>query len=161
MWLWIQVRHRASNLTASSIRISTSSPKYRLVFLEITGRETCQNTGDLVWAMGIEPPALESSGSIRVKKNSVQLIGLQSNYSPKMGVPQNFRICFKKSGVQVQGTRGHGRLSDLNEVPIRVAHIAPQFRCVDFRLSDEFRATRRPKVVVTLDISHTKVQKDA
>jgi len=28
-------------------------------------------------------PALESSGSIRVKKNSVQLIGLQSNYSQR------------------------------------------------------------------------------
>jgi len=37
----------------------------------------------LVGAVGIEPATLDSSGSIRVKKNSVQLIGLQSNYSPK------------------------------------------------------------------------------
>src|SRR5260370_31117230 len=100
--------------------------------------------------------------TVQLQSNySPATVQLQSNYSPKMGVPQNFRICFKKSGVQVQGTRGHGRLSDLNEVHIRVAHIAPPFRCAGFRLSDVFRATRRPQVVVTIDISHTKVQKDA
>lgn len=63
--------------------------------------------------------------------------------------------------IQIQRTRRHGRLSDFNEVPVRVAHVAPQFCCVDFRLSDKFRAPRRPKVVVTPDVSHGKIQKDA
>jgi hypothetical protein len=70
-------------------------------------------------------------------------------------------FCLEKSHVQVQRTRGHGRLSNLNEVPIRVAHVAPQFRCVNFRLRNKFRAPRRPKIVITPDITHAKVQKDA
>src|SRR5437870_11286582 len=36
-----------------------------------------QQMGWLVGAVGIEPATLGSSGSIRVKENSVQLIGLQ------------------------------------------------------------------------------------
>jgi hypothetical protein len=63
--------------------------------------------------------------------------------------------------VQVDGTRGHDNLPGLNEIAIRVAHVAPQFRGVDFRLGDEFRASRRPKIVVASDISHAKVQKVA
>jgi hypothetical protein len=70
-------------------------------------------------------------------------------------------LCLEKSRVQVQRTRGHGRLSNLNEVPIRVAHVAPQFRCVNLRLSNEVRAPRRPKVVAAHDIRHAQVQKDA
>src|SRR5262249_18595581 len=63
--------------------------------------------------------------------------------------------------VQVQWTRSHRRLSDFNEVPVGVSHVAPQFRCVDFWTSDEFRATRRPKLVVAPDVTHVKVEKDA
>src|SRR5262245_43902451 len=39
--------------------------------------------------------------------------------------------------------RGHSRLSDLDKVAIRIAHVASQFRCMDFRLCDEVRAPRR------------------
>jgi hypothetical protein len=49
----------------------------------------------------------------------------------------------------------------LDEVAVWVAHVAPQFRRMNFRLSDKFRAQRRPKIVVADYVSHAKVQKDA
>src|SRR5215469_8827351 len=63
--------------------------------------------------------------------------------------------------VQVQRTRRHRCLSNFNEVPVGVSHVAPQFRCMNFGLSDEFRATRRPKLVAPPDVTHAKIQKDA
>src|SRR5262249_25801388 len=63
--------------------------------------------------------------------------------------------------VQVQGTRGRRRLSDLNEVSIWVAHVTPQFRRVNLGLSNEVRAPRRPKVIVASDVCHAQVQKNA
>src|SRR5262249_1025711 len=56
---------------------------------------------------------------------------------------------------------GHGRLSNLNEVAIRIAHVAPHLRCMDFGLGDELRAPGRPELVVAFDITHAKVQKVA
>jgi hypothetical protein len=41
------------------------------------------------------------------------------------------------SDVQIEGAGRHGRLSDFDQVSIRVAHVAPQFRRMDFWLSDE------------------------
>ena len=34
--------------------------------------------------------------------------------------------------VQIKGAFRHSRLSDLNEIPIRIPHVAAQFRCMDF-----------------------------
>ena len=59
--------------------------------------------------------------------------------------------------VQVQGARGHGRLSDFDEISIRVADVAPQFRCINFGFSDEFRAPRRSQAVVAPDVGHAKI----
>jgi len=63
--------------------------------------------------------------------------------------------------VQVQGTRGRRRLSDFNEVSIWIAHVTPQFRRMNLRLCNEFRAPRRPKVIVASDVCHAQVQKNA
>src|SRR5262249_44237706 len=65
------------------------------------------------------------------------------------------------SHIQIQRPRGHRSLSDFNEVPIRIADIAPYFRYMDFRLSDKFRASRGPKVVVAPDVGHAQVQEAA
>src|SRR5690242_14200117 len=62
-------------------------------------------------------------------------------------VPQKTLTRPEASHVQIQGTRRHGRLSDLYEVPVRVAHVASQLRRVNFWLGDEFRAASTPKVV--------------
>src|SRR5579862_9751282 len=42
--------------------------------------------------------------------------------------------------IQIQRVRSHGRLSDLNEVTVRIAHVAPHLGCMDFGLGDELRA---------------------
>src|SRR5262249_40177895 len=63
--------------------------------------------------------------------------------------------------VQVQGTRGRRRLSDLNEISIWVAHVTPQFRRMNLRLSNEFRAPRRPKVMIASVAGQARVQKKA
>ena len=63
--------------------------------------------------------------------------------------------------VQVQGTRGRRRLSDFNEVSIWIAHVTPQFRRMNLRLCNEFRAPRRPKVIIASDVCHAQVQKNA
>jgi len=52
-------------------------------------------------------------------------------------------------------------LSNFDRVSIRVAHVAPQFRCMDFWLCNEFRASRSPKVVTVSDVGHAKIQKNA
>jgi hypothetical protein len=43
--------------------------------------------------------------------------------------------------VKVQGTARHGRLSDFDQVFIRVAHVASQFSRMNFWLSNELRAS--------------------
>src|SRR5215471_10756281 len=63
--------------------------------------------------------------------------------------------------IQVQGTRGRRRLSDFNEVSIWIAQVTSQFRRMNLRLSNEFRAPRRPKVIVASDVCHAQVQKNA
>src|SRR5262245_901207 len=63
--------------------------------------------------------------------------------------------------VQVQGTRGRRRLSDFNEVSIWIAHVTPQFRRMNLRLGNEFRAPRRPKVIIASDVCYAQVQKNA
>src|SRR5262249_26989664 len=63
--------------------------------------------------------------------------------------------------VQVQRTRSHRLLSYFNEVPVEVSHVAAQFGCMDFRLGDEFRAARRPRVVAASNVTHAKVYKNA
>jgi hypothetical protein len=52
--------------------------------------------------------------------------------------------------VQIQGPRSHRCLSNFNEVPIWIAHVTPQFRCMGFGLSYESRGSRKPKVVARL-----------
>jgi hypothetical protein len=42
--------------------------------------------------------------------------------------------------IQVKWTGGHGRLSDLDKVAVRIAHVAPQLGSMDFRLGDKCRA---------------------
>jgi hypothetical protein len=51
--------------------------------------------------------------------------------------------------------------SNFNELASRGAQVKSQFPCVGLRLSDEFRAPRRPQIVVASDVSYPKVQKDA
>ena len=62
--------------------------------------------------------------------------------------------------IQIERAGRDSGLPDLNEITIRVPHVAAQFRCMDFRLGDEFRAARRPKVVIAPDVIHAKVEKD-
>jgi hypothetical protein len=54
--------------------------------------------------------------------------------------------------VQVQGAGRHDGLSNFDQVSIRVAHVAPQFRCVDLWFGNKCRASRGPKVVAASDV---------
>ena len=88
--------------------------------------------------------------------NRVRLFGLLPELAVGIPFARALRLL-----IQIQRIRGDGGLSDFNEVTIRITHVAPQLRWMDFRLSDEFRAPRRPKIVAVFDIRHAKVEKDA
>src|SRR5215469_12835207 len=63
--------------------------------------------------------------------------------------------------VRIERPGGRCRLSDLDEVPVRIAHVAAKLRRVDLWLGDEPGTPRRPEVVVAPDVGHAKVQKAA
>ena len=67
----------------------------------------------------------------------------------------------KSSLIPIQGTRGHGCLSDLNEIAIRIAHVAPHLRCMDLGFGYELRAPRCPELVAAPNIGHAKVDEVA
>src|SRR5262249_58965600 len=63
--------------------------------------------------------------------------------------------------VRIERIGGCCRLSDLDEVPVRIADVAAKLRRVDLGLGDEPGTPGRPEVVVAPDVGHAKVQKAA
>ncbi len=66
---------------------------------------------------------------------------------------QSIAAIAKQLLVEIQRTRGYGHLSNLNEVALWIAHVAPHLRCMDFGLSDELRSPRRPELVAFMSVT--------
>ena len=86
-----------------------------------------------------------------------------SGYEPEGRVFESLRAHHKSQTgihVQIQGTRGHSRLSDLNKVAVRDAHVAPLLRCMDFGSVMNFAARDDVRLIVSPSASAVDRQPD-